>query len=410
MRERFGTIRAKAAGLVLAAGILALPAAARAGAPAAEEEFSDSFTIDTQEVADVIIVEDNWLGLRYRLRDIPNPMLAAAHRLRSVRYGKAPDDLISGLDALESGQYAKARAFLSRLPAIKDKKIQQYVHMGLLRSGRALGNAGAVRGAAGTLVRMSDDPKFKSRFLPEALLALGDADRMEGKYASAGSLYAKARTKIDALRGALPGDAAYGGDRPLSRHLEHLILTARLRGGECTIRQAEALRGKDAAKAKELFGEAELEYRGVQTAAIHRFDDVYAGARLGVGRCLIAKKDFDDARKHVESLIGDCRAKDGRVKNRALLGPAYALLGDVHYAAKDFWRARFEYLRVTVLYPEDREALAYCYYRAGLCCQELEISGQDKRAGKDARGYWTVAARDFKGTRWAREAEKKLAP
>lgn len=406
MRGRFRADRvAPAAGLVLVAWLLVPAAAARAG----EEEFGDSFTIDTQDVTDVHIDEDNWMGLRYRLRGVPVAMLAAAHRVRSVRYGAAPDELASALDALEAGRHEQAAGFAARLPSVQDKKIAQYVHMVRLEAARGLGQADKMRAAADALIRMGG-AKFQSRFLPDALLAAAEADRMEGKYAEARELYEKARKGIEALKGKIPSDPAYAGNRPLSGHLDHLVQTARLRKTECLARQAAALEQKDPDRAREVYRQAESDYRAVQTASMHQFADVYAGARLGVGRCLIARGKFEEAREHVGRLIQDCRdEKSGRVKNRALLGPAHALLGDAHYANKDLWRARFEYLRVTVLYPEDRETVAYCYYRAGVCSEDLATAGKDPKAGQDAKQYWTAAAERFKGTRWAREAAKKLA-
>ena len=83
-------------------------------------------------------------------------------------------------------------------------------------------------------------------------------------------------------------------------------------------------------------------------------------------------------------------------------------MADTHYEAKDLWTARFEYLRVIVLYPEDPETVAYCYYRAGLCSEALALAAEDPAAAKDANHYWSTVTTRFKDTRWAQAAAKKL--
>ena len=97
-------------------------------------------------------------------------------------------------------------------------------------------------------------------------------------------------------------------------------------------------------------------------------------ATIQKARCLVAKKEFEQAAKFLNEAIGKTPQE-----NRQSRAEGYGALGDCYLAQNKAEKALLQYLRVIVLYPDVREQRARALYFAAKCWDELR---EDKKAAK----------------------------
>ena len=144
--------------------------------------------------------------------------------------------------------------------------------------------------------------------------------------------------------------------------------------------------------------------------------DLQAKAWAGIVRCLIMSKDYETAIDYTNKMI-DHAEKSG---DESGLSSAYLGRGDAYFEqgakvreanvelAVDYtMRARYNYLRVIVLYGGDEFDLAYAHYRAARCYEMLEPQEADD-ARRKARRHFRILATRYKKTEFGRKAKEWL--
>ena len=209
----------------------------------------------------------------------------------------------------------------------------------------------------------------ESRFLPDALALYADTYFHEGdKLEEAMKAYEDARSKLITMSRKVLGDH--------QRYMEEKAYNARYRKAECMM-----LLGNHA--------EAKQEFQGVKSRT-RSFPRVNLLAALGMARALWQEGKYDESFKEFKDLVEEAE----KAGIRDILAGAYAGLGDCHFEKKEYRRALWEYLRVTVQYFDAREYVPKATYRAGLCYLSIaEKEPRNKGAAKMARLYLQKAAK-----------------
>lgn len=151
-------------------------------------------------------------------------------------------------------------------------------------------------------------------------------------------------------------------------------------------------------------------------AAGNEFPTVRDRAYVAQGELYIQLADVNESR--LAELVGEARylfelAMKSEQGEDATRAGALAGLGDCEFAtatrtgdAAGLTKARNEYLRVVVLYPDQAAYVARSMFYAGLCFRQLADVEQDDESRSRSRRLMRSVIRDFPGSRWAEEAAR----
>jgi tetratricopeptide (TPR) repeat protein len=128
-----------------------------------------------------------------------------------------------------------------------------------------------------------------------------------------------------------------------------------------------------------------------------KFKNVETKCRLGIGRCLLALGQADEALAYFQNIVKS--STDGLT-----LAGAYIGEGDAYFAQKKWVEARRAYLRVAILWEDQPEFHAKALFRAGNCF----LLARDKDFKQRAYYELKRCIDYYAGSYWAAEAEKLL--
>lgn len=335
----------------------------------------------------VKILEDTWQGVKYRMGKRLMPQTVPVNNVASVRYAEQPGRWA------DFAEYATTKRFYSKAIIYFNKKLErlqgepwrgQYIFF-------YLGYAHLQRGdtakdyeeARKNFEMLKSGPYKDSRFIFQAYKGIGDSYYSENRYDEAIDAYKKARKKFVAM-------AQKAGSDPVQRYCQwwaHKSEYARIRVVEETDPET-----------------AKSQYDRLASKA-RNFPDIVSLCRAGVGRSLIKTKQYPRAIKRFEAMIEEARNSG----EDAALSGAYVGLGDCYYANKDYIRARYNYLRVIVLYFQDEQYLMQAHYFAGRCYEKLAEDRREPDAKKWACRHFRILVERYGKGGFTKLAEKRLA-
>jgi TolA-binding protein len=325
----------------------------------------------TKEVPAVL--EENFAHVKYRWGSGEQTLKITL--VKQVVYYDAPDDFHTAMGLFSSKKYAEALAAFERAreaPSVR-KWIQQY---SLFFQGECLRKMGKTNKANfRTAVEkyqelLSTVPT--TRFLPEALLYVGECQAYAGNYDKAVAAFRRLQTE----------------------------------------QSKKALEPSWALKADLAEGRV-LELKKDYMAAYHKFNSIYTMAtRMGLtgvankallhkGLSLLKQKKFKEAERYFKDLFKNAKGEGAEV--RSSKGGACIGLGHCYIEAKDLRKARFWFLRSMVVYFTSEDFHPEAMYFAGLCFHKL--AKDEKGAKTRARAIFTELKRRYPESEWAKQVK-----
>jgi tetratricopeptide (TPR) repeat protein len=378
-----------------------------AGAPAWAQDddiFEDEIIPrDIAPIVGVKIEEDTWKTVVGR--KMQGKLSVPGHTVIEVVYFDAPRDYARGVRRVKRRYYTKAidESFLPMMDKLsKFRKVggrpwpEQYClyYLGVSHLKRAEPEKSDSAKAREYFTKLVDTIP-DSRFIFEALMGIGDAWHIEGRYEEAAKAYKEAQKKFETMSkvGGLEADQR--------TFINKLALSAELR-------QAEML---DAQKkwqlAKSAYDKLFMKARG--------FPEIRSKASVGAVRALVSDGVYTVAIKKCSEMI-EMGEREGLTQ---YLAGAYLAMGDCYFeragdnaTPEDLVTARWNYLRVATLYFRDPSMLPKARFRIGRCYERLAgvaNNADGKRGIELARRQYMIVRERYKDSIWADEAKKRLA-
>lgn len=333
-------------------------------------------TTRLKEFEDVRITKDELSGVEGRQG--PGKLTWPAVEIVRIQYRQSPETFTKAMNLFNDGAYDRAQALFAE----SEEHAEKYAWLKLYATwyrGEALNRAGARKDAIGCYEAvLAHEPK--SRFAPEACLALS------GIYLAQGDA-AKARSYLEQLQGLV---------KKFSLPDRYSLLS------DLGMGRVEA--AADPKKAS-----ASFETIIAKTA---QYPDVGNMARLELGNACVQLKDYAKAETMFRGI-----ADTGKGEDPSLLAGAFNGLADCLRAQEKYEDAIYAYSRTYALFLERddlRERVAYALYWGGKCFQleagrlrgaEAQKSDlYNKRGGSLLR----KAGREFQETAFGLRAKKDL--
>lgn len=376
-------------------------------APARGQDEEDIFEdeIIPKEIAPIVgvkIEEDTWkivVG-----RKVQGKLSVPGYKVLEVVYFDAPRSYAKGVRRVKRKYYTKAieESFLPVMKTLdKFRKVggrpwpEQYClyYLGVSHLNRGKpekGDPAKARTYFEKLAKSIPD----SRFIFEALMGIGDAWHVEGRFDEAAKAYKEAQKKFEAM------SKSPGLESEQRKFITKLALTAELR-------QAEML---DAQKkwqfAKSAYDRLFMKARG--------YPEIRSKASVGTVRALVSDGVYKIAIKKCKEMI-EMGEREGHTQ---YLAGAYLAMGDCYFeragddaTPEDLVAARWNYLRVATLYFRDQSILPKARFRIGRCYERLAgvaNNADGKRGLELARRQYMIVRERYKDSPWANQAKKRL--
>ena len=364
-----------------------------------EEGFDDEIVMANKRTRGGIKIEkDTWHGVKFLFSSKVPASSMPFYNIKQVRYGGMPSKWLTNVRQIERRVYTRAIDYftdkISTIPVQPWRGQYIYYYLGQAHLGRA--DKGDLKLAIEyyrKLLKKHPD----TRFIYQAHREIGEAHAKLGQHDRAIKEIGKAITIMRKCAGQVRNS------REMVAHCRRMEYVAEL----SLARVYE--------KGKENYREAETRYKRLQDR-IAKHADLQAKAWAGIVRCLIMSKDYKAAIRYANIMI-DHAEKSG---DDSGLSSAYLGLGDAYFeqgvkiqevnaeqAIDKFMRARYNYLRVIVLYGGDKIDLAYAHYRAARCYEILEPQEADD-ARRKARRHFQILATRHEKTEFGRKAKEWL--
>jgi len=298
-------------------------------------------------------------------------------KVRAIYYSNLPAALLAGDNSRAVAAWAQAIASYQRV--YNDKEQRDVFRLeAAYKIGLCYVQAGNYRSAISHFRKW---PSKTSRYTPEVYRLLAELLTLGRKYEEAGQWY----DKIKALEN-IPEDWKFKADLGRVKLL---------------------LAQKD-------FGRAETEAKKIviTTRGKKELADAYAAALTAQSKAVRGEQlqaQATDRLPEAEKLASDAAGVEGT--SATTKAEAYVALGDALYAQNKLLDARFPYLRVACLYPEERGYVASALQNAGQIFLDLalrEESGTPKRKDLLIKGMKLLeeCGRDYRGTAAASKARQ----
>jgi len=291
-----------------------------------------------------------------------------ASDIAEISYGDAPGSFLLGAAAFNAHQFAKAITHLER--SLKEEKVRRFwleqqanYMIGESRRNLAEGDRSLLPKARAAFRRVVVETP-EGRMAPAAIRGIGLCYLEEGDAEGA-------RREFEKLA---DGDE-YGEEWACRGKL----LLARLKGRQGKHKEAMAL-------CKEVLDRCRAAKR----------TDLYTEARFARAELLVESGKYEEAHEAFRDIAKDAREKDFKTQARTYNGIGDALLG-----AKRTREALLAYLRVRVLYFQNRKELPRALFGAARCFTLL-------RKADEARELVGILRKEYPASIWTVRAVKNL--
>ena len=364
-----------------------------------EEGFDDEIVMANNRTRGGLKIEkDTWHGVKFLFSSKVPALSMPFHNVKQVRYAGMPSKWLTNVRRIERRVYTRAIDYFTKMIATIPEQTWrgQYIYYYL---GKAhLGRAG------------KGDRKQAIEYYRKLLKKHPDTRFIYHVHREIGEAYAKLGQHDQAIKEIKKA-------MKIMRECARQVRQSREMVAHCRSMEyvAELSLARVYEKGKEDYRAAKSIYDRLQSETT-KHADLQAKAWAGIVRCLIMSKDYKTAIRYANKMI-DHAEKSG---DESGLSSAYLGRGDAYFEqgakireanaelAVDYtMRARYNYLRVIVLYGGDEFDLAYAHYRAARCYEILEPQ-EAEDARRKARRHFQILATRYGKTGFGRKAKERL--